>query len=82
MRYTLPNLVWAVKRDEKAANHGRDKNGYGGKVPTQYQMRYGSNKWRRVYAICYANNMTLYIIDNKQDLYLDVDTQNRLEAII
>lgn len=36
--------------------------GYGAKIPTRYMAECSDNRRRRVYAICYSNTATLYII--------------------
>ena len=40
---------------------GRTTSGYGSKLPTCYMLRVG-NRWRRVYAICWSNVSTCYIL--------------------
>lgn len=58
--------------------------GYGSKLITQYKIKCADNKTRRVYAICYSNAASLYIIvkGEKQflrDWHLDILKEN-LEA--
>ena len=36
------------------------RSGYGGRIPTQYMVRF-NGKWRRVYCAIYSNSGTLYI---------------------
>lgn len=36
--------------------------GYGEKIPTRYMVRVYDQKWRRVYARCFSNVATLYIV--------------------
>lgn len=40
--------------------HKASASGYGGKIPTEYLIKY-KGRWRRVYAACYSNCGTLYI---------------------
>ena len=54
--------VTAVRRRTTDTPHsGRTTSGYGSKLPTRY-MLYVGNRWRRVYAICWSNASTCYII--------------------
>ena len=39
---------------------GRNQNGYGRKIPTDYVIRIGS-RWYRVYVCCFSNAGTAYI---------------------
>ena len=54
-------------RDEKVpyqsrtAPVNRSRTGYGSKIPTEHMVHY-NGRWRRVYAICYSNVATLYIL--------------------
>lgn len=36
--------------------------GYGSKIPTRFMVECSDNRSRRVYAICYSNAASLYII--------------------
>lgn len=38
--------------------------GYGDKLPTRYMVRTTDNRWRRVYARCFSNVASLYVIEN------------------
>ena len=40
--------------------HNASASGYGGKIPTEYTVKY-KGRWWRVYAACYSNCETLYI---------------------
>ena len=48
---------------------GQNAQGYGSNISTNYMARIG-NKLRRVYAICWSNAASHYIILNKQKLFL------------
>lgn len=49
----------------------RPEDGYGDKIPTDWQvmLRFES-KWRKVYAVCFSNVASYYITVKKQDLYI------------
>lgn len=55
----------------------RSVTGYGSKLPTPYRVRYG-NRWRRVYAMCFGNAGSIYIIHRGAVLFLDIDTEYAL----
>lgn len=45
--------------------------GYGRKIATQYVLKDPNDKkTRRVYAICYSNCASLYIIKGKEELFI------------
>lgn len=53
--------------------------GYGRSIPTRYRIRYGaSNRWHRVYMVCFSNSGSAYIKHKGTDLYLDIDTEYAL----
>ena len=70
-------MVSGVKVTEQP-RYGMTADGYGGKVPTRYMVKYGS-RWRRVYAAQYGNAGTVYIVHDGQDLVLDPDTEYNLQ---
>lgn len=43
--------------------------GYGSKLTTTKKIYY-NNKWHRVYAICYSNCASSYILVNKERMFL------------
>jgi len=43
--------------------------GYGGKIPTRYQVKH-NNLWKRVYCRIYSNIGTLYIMQGKEKLII------------
>ena len=56
------HTLLAVKHKEtQAPRSGRTASGYGNRLATCHMLRIG-NRWRRVYAICYSNAATCYII--------------------
>ena len=46
--------------------------GYGAKVPTEWMVRTINQKWRRVYFIIYNNLGTLYIVQDKEKILVDI----------
>ena len=47
------------------------KSGYGSKIPSEYKVRY-NNRLYRVYAICYSNIASYYILVNKQKQRVEI----------
>ena len=63
-------ILTAVKRVTTSTPHsGRTTSGYGSKLPTCYMIHVG-NRWRRVYAICWSNVSTCYIIKNGERIVI------------
>jgi len=53
----------------------RSASGYGSKIPTPYMVKFGKRNYR-VYAICWANVASLYVLISGQRYFLhgyDVD---------
>jgi hypothetical protein len=48
----------------------RSKSGYGSKIPTQYRIKCADNRVRRVYAICYSNAASHYILVSGNRKYI------------
>lgn len=73
----LPDeIITAVETTAKPRD--RSVTGYGGKLPTRYMLRVGT-RWHRVYAICYSNASTLYVLRSGTPHYLELATESRLE---
>lgn len=60
-----------VITDPTAPRYGHSASGYGGKIPTQYRVKY-LGRVRRVYAMCYSNAGSTYIIVNGETQFLDL----------
>lgn len=58
-------------------SYGRTVSGYGGKIPTRYVFRY-AGRMRRVYAMCYGNTASYYVIVDGVDTFLDISTEYAL----
>lgn len=42
---------------------GHTASGYGSKIPTGYMVQLdGDKRWRRLYAICYSNVATFFVV--------------------
>lgn len=51
---------------------GANMDGYGTRITTGYLVQLeGESRWRRVYATCYSNVSTMWIIVNKKHLIAD-----------
>ena len=58
---------------------GQSQEGYGKKITTPHMVKTpGSNKWRRVYATCFSNTASHWIICNTKKLHLDVITWDEI----
>lgn len=53
--------------------------GYGGKLPTRYMLTLNDRRKRRVYAMCYGNSASLYVIVNGVNAFLEVGTESMIE---
>lgn len=80
VRYLHSNTILETRITEPPKS--RSISGYGSKIPTQYMIRaswhWGTNaQWRRVYAICWSNVASHYIVIKKQRWFLhDWDLQH------
>lgn len=79
MKYTDPAHVKEAKITEVPA-HGQTISGYGSQLPTQYMIKY-LGRWRRVYMMQYANSGSAYVIVQHDSMFLDSDTEHRLEKL-
>lgn len=81
LKYTDPNRVKAVTLTGDYPN--TYVYGYGSKIPTRYMIDYlgkGMVKRRyRVYVMCYGNSGSAYINVGGNIVFLDSDTEHRLE---
>lgn len=79
------NITWLDPALVQAySNHGQPprnpyRTGYGRKIPTGYSLRIG-NRWHRVYAMCYGNLATLYVLKGGDELVLGTETEYVLEC--
>lgn len=67
-------------RITEAPRSGQTVTGYGPKIPTRYELRYGG-RWHRVYMMQYSNSGTPYIRKGGHDLVFPTDTDHRVEAL-
>ena len=83
LAHTDPDRVVEV-RQSAGPPSGRPVSGYGPRVPTSWEIRYrGADdrpRWHRVYVAQYGNAGSAYVTTGGVDLYLDTDTEHRLEA--
>lgn len=60
---TRPMLTEKVPYQTRPApRSGQTRTGYGSKLPTEHMVHF-EGRWRRVYAICYSNAASHYILD-------------------
>lgn len=79
VKYTDPALVTGTRITDTPRS-GQTASGYGGKIPTRYQIHY-RRYWYRVYMMQYGNSGTPFIHSLGEDLVLDIDTRYALEAL-
>ena len=83
--YTLADNVFNMRREDYVPPNPYS-NGYGRKVPTRYMVKYNSgrkyeaSRWRRVYIMQYGNAGSAYILLRGKILFLDSDTESKLEG--
>jgi hypothetical protein len=46
--------------------------GYGERIPTRHMVRTIDNRWRRVYATCFSNAATLWIVENGERVIVEL----------
>jgi hypothetical protein len=71
--HTNVDFLKDVKQTD-APTYGHNADGYGRKIPTSTMVHY-AGRWRRVYVVCYGNSGSSYIVVDKEDLYIDTDTE-------
>jgi hypothetical protein len=55
--------------------YGRTASGYGRKIPMRYMVQLaGDTRWRRVYAMCYGNAASVYVVRDGETVFLS-DTE-------
>lgn len=47
--------------------------GYGSKIPTRYKVKH-NNRWKRVFCRIYSNIGTLYIMQGKERIIVDIES--------
>ena len=60
---------------------GQTVSGYGGQIPTRYQLRY-KGRWHRVYMMQYGNAGTPYIKHGGEDLVLTIHAEHEIERMV
>jgi hypothetical protein len=78
VKHTDDSLITDARITE--APRSRSVTGYGGKIPTRYQLRY-EGRWYRVYMMQYGNSGTPYICAKGEDLVLSIAAEHKLEAL-
>ncbi len=48
------------------------RTGYGAKIPTQYKI-FHAEKWRRVYCVIFSNIGSLYIMQGKEKIIINLE---------
>ena len=84
--YTDPRLVDDIRlspvprRGILQLAPGQGKDCYGRKISSDYKIKY-EGRWHRVYIACFSNVSSVYIQQYKTDLYLDIDTEQKLREL-
>lgn len=82
--YTIADNVFNMKREDFQPNIPY-AGPYGRKIPTRYMVKYNSGRkyeashWRRVYIMQYGNAGSAYILLRGKILFLDSNTESKLE---
>jgi hypothetical protein len=79
VRYTDDTLITDARITE-VPRSGQTASGYGGKIPTRYQIRY-NNSWHRVYMMQYGNAGTAFICVRGEDLVLSTHAEHLVESL-
>lgn len=58
----VPDDLAITFRETVAPRSGQTLSGYGRKLPTRHMVRIAGEPERRVYAICYANAASFYVL--------------------
>lgn len=74
---TMPQFIVDIIIDDKAPGHN-SATGYGNKLPSQVRLHCADNRIRRVYAICYSNVSTAYILYKGERILIDIDTEHAI----
>lgn len=62
VRYLDESDIVAKRQTEAPPN--RSRTGYGGKIPTSWELKLSDNRWHRVYVMQYSNAGTAYVVFN------------------
>lgn len=69
IKYLDEALIQSFREDLTAPRYGRNAYGYGLKIPTHKWLKV-RNRWRRVYATCFSNAATHWIVLDGAKVYL------------
>jgi len=61
--------------------YGRTASGYGRKLPTRYMLTIGKRQ-HRVYAVCFSNVASFYVVLGGEKRYLEIATEHRIEDAV
>ena len=62
---------FTIRAEDTTPNYGRSADGYGRKIPTNRLIRLeGEKRWRRVYAVCFSNCASHYILIRGDAYYI------------
>ena len=71
IRYLRDYHKFTIRAEDTTPNYGRSADGYGRKIPTNRLIRLeGEKRWRRVYAICFSNCASHYIMIGGDAYYI------------
>jgi hypothetical protein len=79
VKYTDDALITDARITE-APRSGQTASGYGGKIPTTYQLKY-NNIWHRVYMMQYGNAGTPFICVRGEDLVLSIHAEHEIQRM-
>ncbi len=71
IRYLAKSFALIESRREPPERDYRCQSGYGSKISTDWKIRVGGKgQWLRVYATCYGNAASLWVVVKSQKYYL------------
>lgn len=71
VRYLQDHFTRIEADSDDCPPYGQSASGYGRKIATPYKLRLnGKGPWRRVYAVCFSNVASHYVLVKGQAFYL------------
>ena len=78
VRYLKPEFMVATKLSQPKPWAGKNQYGYGGKIPTGRMVKLSDGVWRRVYAMCFSNVQSLYVLIDREEFFLDGSCEDKI----
>lgn len=81
LEYLAHERVVSAWATAEAPRYRPTMTGYSSKLPTRYMLRLDNGRRYRVYAMCYGNGSTSYVLVDGVVHHLTADTESLLERI-